>query len=595
VPVYESSSFLVSLIFGSLVEKSLVFPTPFRGQFCNSSCLSNIHPNSPFLCLTMTHTDNPFSGYAQMYAVTNFLAFRMSASYVPLWNDPNVWAVNGPFMQRYFQPNPEYLEIRNVQTMVDILKEAQNGLNSIHDFVQSGVSLLEDWLMSRFLGRGVASLPDEVLMHILEHAYELHKCDLEIADEPRCDRDLAVFVHGLSSVNHRFRNLALETPALWRRLSYVQLPESRNLYLARNKASGLTISIRYLQDGSKVSFTDYIRDLLPHSRRWKTFNFECDAEEAAECLKMLRGSCLDKELPSLHTLSLMWVDDPDREGMVEDNAHFYSTWKMPNLKHLIVKNVIPRSCFGPSLVSCDLMFYGKDPDETNETFDVEMLLDFLDTLRNLKYLKLFNCERFHAPTRDLAVTLPALETLHVGFDTTMNWRREEHDGENVQNSVGMIMLSLHTPNITKLTYEAIFEEDWGGGVEELLADTQFYKKVEEYTALTDLTLQFLNEGDTVPRLIGHIMTLCSKCPVEHMSIKALNRIAEWDTNTFHIDLPLRTLRFEGNAFDNEFVWRFIEGDLALERLEIVDCPLIDDSASHKLQSALKPGVQYVFH
>ncbi|KAH8110636.1 hypothetical protein DFH11DRAFT_756825 [Phellopilus nigrolimitatus] len=541
----------------------------------------------------MTHTDNASLGYAPMYAVTNFLAYRMAASDVPLWNDPDVWAVNGPFMRRYFEPSSRYQEILNVQDTVGMLKSAQKGLNSIHDFVQSGVSLLEKWLISGVRGRGVASLPDELVMHIFELSYELHKCDLEIAGEPSCDRGLGVFVHGLSSVNHRFRTLALNTPALWGRLSHFQRPENRNLYLARNKASGLTISIRSLRDESKGFFTDYIRDLLPHSRRWQTFTFECDAEKAAECLKMLRDSCLDMDLPSLHTLSLMWADDPDRENVVEDDAHFYSTWKIPNVKHLIVKNVIPRSCFGPSLVSCDLMFHGKDPDDTNETFDVEMLLDFLDTLRNLKYLKLFNCERFHEPTRELTVTLPALETLHVGFDVIKNWGREEHDGENVQNSVGMIMLSLHTPNITKLTYEVIFEEDWGGGMEELLANSYFYKKVKEYTALTDLTLHFENEGDTMPRLIDHIMKHCSKCPIEHMSIKALNRIPEWGRSAFRTNLPLRTLRFEGNAFDDELVWRFLDKDLALERLEIFGCPLLDDFALHKIQSALESDVQYI--
>jgi hypothetical protein len=125
----------------------------------------------------------------------------------------------------------------------------------------------------------------------------------------------------VSSVSRRWRNVALQTPRLWRRI-YINAAQSAHelldLYLCRSKMCllDITLSQRKLRwEPNSDPFVDsarvinecklYLEQLVPHVGRWREFNIRRDdcglqLSHVLECLANMNA-------PALETLMLEGV------------------------------------------------------------------------------------------------------------------------------------------------------------------------------------------------------------------------------------------------------------------------------------------------
>lgn len=247
------------------------------------------------------------------------------------------------------------------------------------------------------LGKGLSSVPDEILSKIFEHA----------TGGPK-EHNHAVTKGNLSLVCRHFRGVVLNTPRLWSHItSFDKMPYVRAC-LKRGKSVGLSLVV-YLNDEDELYVERalaFLATVVPHSSRWEYLYVSFDATvlglegRMIELLSNLR-------LPSLHSLILL-SSSPNILG--DDIRHFYQSWEMPNLRSLEV-DIIPKPFVAPKLSSVQLRQFdiGEDAAES------ERLRNFLTTFPELEELclELWRNGAKGYDQRDLLIDMPNLETLQI--------------------------------------------------------------------------------------------------------------------------------------------------------------------------------------
>lgn len=222
--------------------------------------------------------------------------------------------------------------------------------------IQKAVDTLQVALQSFSFGKGIDSLPNEVLSMIFE-TYN----------------GLGEKTSNLSLVSRQFRRIVLDSPRLWNSISNCGYTMSRiAMSLERSKETGLHVNL-YLHESkdpfeifSKLVVAGALNSALCHAKRWKTLRITMQENwgHAEESMLKMRRHLVEKvgNLPHLEELHL----HSSTNYCLEANWIFQFTDFLvsPRLHRLYIYDFIPRPSMALSALTSlklELYFYGVGP------------------------------------------------------------------------------------------------------------------------------------------------------------------------------------------------------------------------------------------
>lgn len=189
------------------------------------------------------------------------------------------------------------------------------------------------------LGKGLASIPDELLSNILEHAEGSQR--------------RTALKENLSLVYRRFRRLVLNTPRLWSHISSSYEMRYVRTCLERSKSVGLSIDLLINNKGDLDRGLSFLAEVIPHSSRWEDLNvlFSFARMDLDLRNKIHQSPIFSKlHLPSLYSLSLELNTTGNFNFDKNGIWHFYQNWDMPNLRSLD-SDLVPKTTITSNLCS----------------------------------------------------------------------------------------------------------------------------------------------------------------------------------------------------------------------------------------------------
>ena len=310
-------------------------------------------------------------------------------------------------------------DLRNISYL---LREPCEGFQKCIERLQSTLQPFE-------FGRGLASLPDNLLAYIFKLILDHWAGFLR----PKIRVDLSL-------VCYRFRSVLLGTPRLWNKISTDNHDfHVLDLCLQRSKTAGLCVDISCYEWGDwEVVFGDKpsplpesiqaFHALLSHCDRWEGIYLHLHRTDLDTPVGYLSGL----RLPRVEHLVIEYSNEPVWYPLPPSD-HFYTTCELPNLRtlHILYTVPLPFSC--PALKSLSIS-------TENIDFVPAPILHFLDVTQTLEEVALHvtTGKAIHS-TEDLQnITLPNIKTLKISMRPT---------------SLGVLMplrKALHTPNVQKI-------------------------------------------------------------------------------------------------------------------------------------------------
>lgn len=291
--------------------------------------------------------------------------------------------------------------------------------------VQGSIDAIRNAYQPFSFGRGLASLPDELLRMVFEN----------VADSKI-----------LSLVCRRFRRVVLDSPRLWATISNsdISLPYVTKC-LERSKATPLDIMLQLCpppvdpascsckRDG-RLDIVEVLNAVLPHRNRWNYLEICVRIEEWEDLVGPLTETCghlMNLNLPLLtglkfcHSETAIPIDyDIDEMPLLDPNTifHFYKSFTAPQLQSVHFVNVIPGPiAMSPMLTSCEIVIH----DELIGAKGLRDILTFLSSATALESLSL----TLHCGEMDTDETYPVQVLHHLRFlelhvaDTNSTWVR----------------------------------------------------------------------------------------------------------------------------------------------------------------------------
>ncbi len=206
--------------------------------------------------------------------------------------------------------------------------------------------------------------------------------------EGGCDYKAATMI---SLVSRRFRKVALRVPRLWRFIRTKQSPSDIEVFLSRSVSAGPILEV-YVDSEGEDDWVEKCDLLLTRVGRDMTFasritrlRFDFCRENDYDRIVGFAEEMEDFKaltFPSLHELIINY--DYGRTG---DNVHFYQLWKLPALKVIGARNVLPilSKQVLAGVLECSLHFEEYE-DESEPCWKYEEVLKFVDSLSGLKRL-----------------------------------------------------------------------------------------------------------------------------------------------------------------------------------------------------------------
>ncbi|KLO19953.1 hypothetical protein SCHPADRAFT_935065 [Schizopora paradoxa] len=345
-----------------------------------------------------------------------------------------------------FVPNFVYpltpVNARDVHSMashIESLERARRLLYHIGGLLDERIHTLTSQTSKVFaaFGRGLESLPYEVLAIILEQAADLK------SEDPKSPLRL-------SHVSRRFRSVMLSLPKAWCAISSDMDSEWVDTVLARSRSSGMQVQFKGVND-----FGDAIHSLahtLPFSDRWRSFAlhaaFRPDLDAVSQ-FSDFRKRCLDLKLPRLVHAEFHFDDNhPISIEARHPDIHLFTTWDAPNLRSLTMTNSIPNLFNSPNLTKFTMRF------ECLTTFAQRNLRPFFAFLAGnpqLKELALhFSCY-FPAILQTPRLVHTTIESLSIEVEYA------EFEWIPQRAAILAILTSMSLPKLTALDVNATFE------------------------------------------------------------------------------------------------------------------------------------------
>lgn len=292
--------------------------------------------------------------------------------------------------------------------------------------VQESIDAIRSAYRPFSFGRGLSSLPDELLQMVFEY----------IAD-----------IKTLSLVCRRFRRVVLDSPRLWATISNsdISLPYVIKS-LERSKATALDILLQLRpapvdpnsssrERNNRLDVVEVLNAVLPHRNRWNYLEICVMIEKWEDLVERLTETCshlMNLNLPLLTGLkicypeSMVHVNDYDINKMPlldpKTNFHLYKSFIAPQLQSVHFVNVIPGPIpTSPMLTSCKIVIH----DELIGAKGLRDILAFLSSATALENLSL----TLHCCEMDTDETYPVQVLHHLRFlelhvaDTNSTWVR----------------------------------------------------------------------------------------------------------------------------------------------------------------------------
>ena len=265
--------------------------------------------------------------------LTSLHKYVFASKYITISSNISRYRVLVPFLRLRANASVEPNDATTAQNAMDDLqnlKDATKHLDNLSKHVDKTVSSIESFVQPAIFHRGLASLPMEILMHIrlfLQEALD------------SWDTNLCKFSHhpctAFPLVCRRFRQLELNTPALWAYVSDAMSPERLELHISRSGGHALDVNL-FLGCYGKGVGDHQCRQwkiLIPSSDRWRRLAVHVAYgviflyNRLNSYLRAFEGLSLS----SLRCLSLTVLD----RGVIP----VFGTWSLPRLRRLYCSKI----------------------------------------------------------------------------------------------------------------------------------------------------------------------------------------------------------------------------------------------------------------
>lgn len=352
-------------------------------------------------------------------------------------------------------------------------------LQTVEDSVREHLLSVREQLESSVLRYGLESMPDELLLRVIE---------LSVEDSFR-------MATSVSHVCRHFRSLALRLPTIWTLVSATQNADELKTWLERSRNAPLSITVDCplsLRKGPRDPTVCNWQSLVPHACRWRDVSLETSSkcpQVSKRVMQRLNSFTRDLYLPQLEELSLShcksdhaWlplnVRDEALDWKFNTESPVCLRWRMPSLRRLTLCSVIPFFSFGESLVVCNLFLDGLD---RRDSWNLDRLSKFFALVPSLQELSMTMEDAYSYPVVGMfaRVTLPSLTAL------SLHVRGHRYSNRGERPTFQGVLQGLHLPRLARMTLSLIDTHQADG---EALTDCLFPSH-NTYHSLVSLHLE----------------------------------------------------------------------------------------------------------
>ncbi|KLO07994.1 hypothetical protein SCHPADRAFT_1001228 [Schizopora paradoxa] len=423
------------------------------------------------------------------------------------------------------------------------MKDAKKTLAQLTKSLDVTIQAVTDATIKDCQADGFALLPDDILAHIFE--MYIDECIIPDYDEFYIPPHNSPLI--LSSVCRRFREIVHHVPNLWRHISLAYPKELLRLH--RERCANPSVHILPARD-ILHTHADMIDKIHPYTQ-WRELQFDFLNEDHAHRYFERLQPLVMEPFHSLEYLSISndlredpededsereACGNPDREYWGEygvsiylDEKHmsFVSSWQMPKLTHLELRNFMPHmplQCGNVTRLSIRLSDLCEDDrlelSEFQDLFGwmpkIESLLIHFDTEVT------FNTDLEDTPqTSGLTAALPRLTHLDLGIEV-----------DTPDDTIIRFMTLVDTRKLTRLALKLrsgnSHSEGQGEAVFEMWVDALFLKASAgdsaPFACVEEFTLDAVDLPGSPPSF-EHIFT--SLPNVRHVSLKIPRNSKLW--------------------------------------------------------------------
>ncbi|KLO05194.1 hypothetical protein SCHPADRAFT_1003023 [Schizopora paradoxa] len=228
----------------------------------------------------------------------------------------------------------------DAKTALKRLKNARTHLTSLSKSLDDAIRVVVEASSKTCRPAGLALLPDDILAQI----FEIYIDSYDMPDNYDKFVPLECSPQILSSVCRRFRHVAIHIPSLWRNMS---LSFPKRMLLQHKERC--TNPIVHISPAGDVKLTRAkMLDLIQPPHQWRELRLHYSNEDHASRFFSRLQRLVKSPFYSLERLSICndvgwdpsWMFPPSARPL-RKHAHVVSSWRMPKLSHLELRNFIP--------------------------------------------------------------------------------------------------------------------------------------------------------------------------------------------------------------------------------------------------------------
>ncbi|KLO07266.1 hypothetical protein SCHPADRAFT_1001791 [Schizopora paradoxa] len=302
------------------------------------------------------------------------------------------------------------------------MKDARSLLSSISESLYDAIQTVTDDTSNMCRGIGLSLLPDDLLTYIFEMYVEM-----SISSNGYMDPETSESPQILASVSKRFRQVALDSPCIWKHVSFRFSRECVLMY--KERCPNPIIHIVANDERSPVDMNMF--HIYPY-QQWRGLSLWC--EYTGEChlvfqhLKEIIQAPLDAlEVLLIDNGILSGVDEAGQQlpfviHLDDEDQRTLSSWQMPNLTHLVLRNALPLAplqCSNVTSLAVEVIQFCRAREDLNMVA-FRSLLQSMPRIQSLHVYLLNVADAFYKASAD-PLSLPDLTSLkfEVGGTTSV--------------------------------------------------------------------------------------------------------------------------------------------------------------------------------